>query len=93
MAQTVKRLPTMWETQVRSLGWEDPLGEGNGNPLQYSCLENSKDGGAWRATVQGVAKSQTRLCKFTSLLGGRSYLYAAHGQVNTETPGQLEPEG
>ena len=44
-------------------------------------------------TVHGVAKSQTRLCKFTSLLGGRSYLYAAHGQVNTETPGQLEPEG
>ena len=35
------------------------LGEGNGYPLQYSCLENSKDKGAWRATVQGVAKSQT----------------------------------
>ena len=36
-------------------------GEGNGNPLQYSCLENSMDGGAWQATVHGVAKSQTRL--------------------------------
>ena len=35
------------------------LGEGNGNPLQYSCLENSVDGGAWWATVHGVAKSQT----------------------------------
>ena len=34
-------------------------GEGNGNPLQYSCLENSMDGGAWYATVHGVAKSQT----------------------------------
>ena len=34
-------------------------GEGNGNPLQYSCLENSVDRGAWRATVHGVAKSQT----------------------------------
>ena len=34
-------------------------GEGNGNPLQYSCLENPMDGGAWRATVHGVAKSQT----------------------------------
>ena len=33
--------------------------EGNGNPLQYSCLENSKDRGAWWATVRGVAKSQT----------------------------------
>ena len=36
-------------------------GEGNGNPLQYSCLENSMDRGVWWATVQGVAKSQTRL--------------------------------
>ena len=36
-------------------------GEGNGNPLQYSCLENSMDRGAWWATVHGVAKSQTRL--------------------------------
>ena len=34
-------------------------GEGNGNPLQYSCLENSMDGGAWWVTVHGVAKSQT----------------------------------
>ena len=34
-------------------------GEGNGNPLQYSCLENPMDGGAWRATVHSVAKSQT----------------------------------
>ena len=36
-------------------------GEGNGNPLQYSCLENLMDRGAWRATVHGVTKSQTRL--------------------------------
>ena len=36
-------------------------GEGNGNPLQYSCLENPMDRGAWRATVRGVTKSQTRL--------------------------------
>ena len=34
-------------------------GEGNGNPLQYSCLEYPMDGGAWQATVHGVAKSQT----------------------------------
>ena len=34
-------------------------GEGNGNPLQYSCLENPMDGGAWWDTVHGVAKSQT----------------------------------
>ena len=42
-------------------------GEGNGNPLQDSCLENSMDGGAWWATVPGVTKSQTRLSDFTSL--------------------------
>ena len=44
-----------------------PPGEGNGNPLQYSCLENPMDQGAWWATVHGVAKSQTRLNDFTSL--------------------------
>ena len=43
-------------------------GEGNGNPLQYSCLENSMDEGAWQATVHGVAKSRTRLSDFTFLL-------------------------
>ena len=43
-------------------------GEGNGNPLQYSCLQNSMDGGAWQATVHGVAKSQTRLSDFTFFL-------------------------
>ena len=42
-------------------GQEDLLGEGNGNPLQYSCLENPMDGGAWWATVYGVTKSRTRL--------------------------------
>ena len=40
-------------------------GEGNGNPFQYSCLENPMDGGAWWATVHGVAKSQTQLSDFT----------------------------
>ena len=39
-------------------------GEGNGNPLQYSCLENPMDGGAWWAVVHGVTKSQTRLSDF-----------------------------
>ena len=42
-------------------------GEGNGSPLQYSCLENPMDGGAWWATVHGVAKSWTLLSDFTSL--------------------------
>ena len=40
-------------------GWGRSSGEGNGNPFQYSCLENPMDRGAWRATVLGVTKSQT----------------------------------
>ena len=40
------------------------LGEGDGTPLQYSCLENPMDGGAWWAAVHGVAKSRTRLSDF-----------------------------
>ena len=47
VAQAVKRLSTMRETWVRSLGREDSPGEGNGNPLQYYCLENPMDRGAW----------------------------------------------
>ena len=43
-------------------------GEGNGNPLQYSCLENPMDGGDWWATVYGVAESRTRLSDFTHSL-------------------------
>ena len=57
VAQLVKCLSAMRETQVRSPG-RFP-GEENGNPLQYSCLENSLGGGAWWATVCGVAKSRT----------------------------------
>ena len=41
-------------------------GEGNGNPLQCSCLENPRDGGAWWAAVSGVAQSQTRLKRLSS---------------------------
>ena len=44
---------------------ENIEGEGNGNPLQYSCLENPMDGGAWWAAVHGVARSHTRLSDFT----------------------------
>ena len=60
-SQTVKNLPAVQETWVWSLDREDSPGEENGNPLQYSCVENSMDRGAWRAAVHGVAKSQTRL--------------------------------
>jgi len=57
----VKNLPAVQGTQVGSLGWEDSLGERNGNPLQYFCLENPMDRGARWATVHRVTKSQTRL--------------------------------
>ena len=43
------------------------IGEGNGTPLQYSCLENPRDGGAWWAAVYGVAQSQTQLKQLSSL--------------------------
>ena len=46
-------------------GWGRSPGEGNVNPLQYSCLENPMDRGAWRATAHGVAKSQTQLSTHT----------------------------
>ena len=50
-------------------------GEGNGNPLQYSCLENPLDGGAWQATVHGVAKSRTRLSSCTFTFSPKNQLY------------------
>ena len=59
VAQLVKNPPATW---VQSLGWDDPLKKGNGNPLQYSGLENSMD-----CIGHGVAKSQTRLSDFHSL--------------------------
>ena len=57
----VRNLPAMQETGVQFLGREDSPGGGNGYPLQYSCLDNPTDRGAWWATVHGVAKSQMRL--------------------------------
>ena len=57
VAQSVKKLPAVQETQVQYLGREDPPEERNGNPLQYPCLENNMDRGGWWAAVHGVAKS------------------------------------
>ena len=57
-AQWLKKKPAcqLQETRVQSLGGEDSPGEGNGNPLPYSCLRNPMDRGAWRATVHRVTK-------------------------------------
>ena len=56
MAHMVKNLPALWETQAGSLGWEDPPEKGKGYPLQYSCLENSMDRGAWQAASMGLQR-------------------------------------
>ena len=72
------------------------IGEGNGNPLQYSCLENPMDGGAWWAAVHGVAKSRTRLSDFTFTF----HFHALEKEMATHSsvlawriPGMGEPGG
>ena len=73
----------------------DP-GEGNGTPLQYSCLENPMDSGAWWAAVDGVAKSWTRLSNFTFTF----HFHALEKEMATHSsvlawriPGTGEPGG
>ena len=56
-----KKLPAMQETQVRSLGWKDPLQEGMATHSNILAWRIPMDRGAWQATVQGVAKSRTGL--------------------------------
>ena len=72
------------------------FGEGNGTPLRYSCLENPMDGGAWWATVHGVAKSRTRLSDFTFTF----HFHALEKEMATHSsvlawriPGTGEPGG
>ena len=61
MAHKVKNLPTMQETSVLPMSQRDPLVKGMANRVQYSCLENSMDRGAWQATVHGITKGQIKL--------------------------------
>ena len=61
VAQMVKKLSTVQETWIRSLGLGRSHGDRNGNPLQYACLENPMDRRAWQASFHGVAKSWTQL--------------------------------
>ena len=73
-----------------------PLGEGNGTPLQYSCLENPMDGGALWAAVHGVTKSQTRLIDFpfTFHFHALGKEMATHSSVLAwRIPGTAEPGG
>ena len=57
VAQLVKKPPAIQETQVQSLGWEDPLIKGR-ETTKYSCLENAMDREAYQATIHGVTMSQ-----------------------------------
>ena len=73
-----------------------PSGEGNDTPLQYFCLENPMGGGAWWATVHGVAKSRTRLSYFTFTF----HFHALEKEMATHSsvlawriPGMGEPDG
>ena len=71
-------------------------GEGNGNPLQYSCLENPMHGGAWWAAVHGVAKGRTRLSDFTFTFHfpALEKAVAPHSSVLAwRIPGMGEPGG
>ena len=75
---------------------EHNVGEGNGTPLQYSCLENPMDGGAWWAVVHEVAKSRTRLSDFTFTF----HFHALEKEMATHSsvlpwriPGTGEPRG
>ena len=61
VAEMVKKLPAMWETWVKSLGWEDPLEKEMATHSSILAMENSMDRGAWWATVHGVTKSWTQL--------------------------------
>ena len=72
------------------------IGEGNGTPLQYSCLENPMDRGAWWAAVHGVTKSWTRLSDFTLTF----HFCALEKEMTTHSsvlawriPGMEEPDG
>ena len=56
LALSVKSLPAVQETWVQLVSWEDFPGEENGDPLQYSCLENSMDRGACQSTVHGITR-------------------------------------
>ena len=72
------------------------IGEGNGNPLQCSCLENPRDGGAWWAAVSGVAQSQTRLKRLSSSIrniGLPQWLSGKESTCNVADMGSIPGSG
>ena len=90
----LKRIKTLTDNLWRMVGGQ--FGEGNGTPLQYSCLENPMDGGAWWATIHGVPKSQTQLSDFTFTFQFHALEkeMATHSSVLAlRIPGMEEPGG
>ena len=86
----------VWNNCVSFKGVEHEIGEGNGTPLQYSCLENPMDGGAWWAAVHEVAESRTRLSDFTFTFhfDALEKEMATHSSVlGWRIPGTGEPGG
>ena len=96
-----KRKWKQWHPVAMSTPSVQILGEGNGTPLQYSCLENTMDIGAWWAAVHGVAKNHTRLSDFTFIFHFHALEkeMAIHSNVlawripGTGEPGWLPPMG
>ena len=80
----VKNLPANAGDMGLIPGLQRFPGEGNGNSLQYSCLENPMDGGAWQATIHEVEKSWTRLSDFSSVL--EQYLLFSIPRTNRNSP-------
>ena len=98
MILTVKGFSIVNEAEVDNILYGNNIvnGEGNGTPLQYFCLENPMDGGAWWAAVHGVAKSRTRLSDFTFTFHFHALekKMATHSSVLAwRIPGTGEPGG
>ena len=81
MALVVKKPPTN-AGDIRDSGlipgWRISPGGGHGNPLQYSCLDDPTDKGAWQTTVQGVTKSQTRLSSYVTTIYAYTHTSCFH---------------
>ena len=92
----MKKQKPLDSTYMSSKSWLKFIemdGEGNGTPLQYSCLETPMDRGAWRAAVHGVAKSRTRLSDFAHFHALEKEMATHSSVLAWRIPGMEEPGG